>query len=176
MSIVPQQLQYTTPTDDGDGGTTVGWMSAFLSMLQKNWFLLVQTLNKTVSGPNGVTSGDLASFADSTGLVLQDSGIAAAPQAWQALTPQNSWSIYGTADYYKDQFGRVWLRGGVTGGTNNFPLATLPTGYRPGVGLGFATWGNGQTGIVVVGTDGTITPESDLTYVGLNGITFDTRA
>lgn len=52
------------------------------------------------------------------------------------ITPvyTNSWTTFAghsSAAYYKDPFGRVHLRGSITGGTMNQAAFTLPVGYRP---------------------------------------------
>lgn len=68
--------------------------------------------------------------------------------------------ISGLAKYSKDQFGRVQLRGWVTGATANSVVATLPSGFRPASGAHFiqAISSSTQNGIacVVVRTDGTV--------------------
>lgn len=55
---------------------------------------------------------------------------------WTTATMQNSWVSYDTtvfypAQYYKDRYGWVHLRGLVKNGTLNADLFTLPAGYRP---------------------------------------------
>ena len=68
--------------------------------------------------------------------------------------------VSGLAKYSKDQFGRVQLRGCVTGATANSVVATLPSGFRPASGAHFiqAISSSAQNGIarVVVRTDGTV--------------------
>lgn len=68
--------------------------------------------------------------------------------------------VSGLAKYSKDQFGRVQLRGWVTGATANSVVATLPSGFRPASGAHFiqAISSSTQNGIarVVVRTDGTV--------------------
>lgn len=56
-------------------------------------------------------------------------------QAWQTPTLQNGWVTDGAPwtnppGYYKDPFGRVYLRGAITSGTADL-IFTLPAGYRP---------------------------------------------
>ena len=68
--------------------------------------------------------------------------------------------ISGLAKYSKDQFGRVQLRGWVTGATANSVVATLPSGFRLASEAHFiqAISSSTQNGIarVVVRTDGTV--------------------
>jgi len=185
MSIVPQQLQYTPPTDDGNGGVSVDWVQSFLSMLQKTWGLLVQTLRTLVSGPTSSVAGNLASFADSTGLVLQDSGVSSMPQAWQTPTLLNSWVNvgpgYSEAGYYKDPFGRIWLRGLLRVGASGTVIFTLPSGYRPaaeavfGIDCLTSAYTPGELDVRING-DVIPTFAGVLNNFSLNGLSFDTRA
>ena len=68
--------------------------------------------------------------------------------------------VSGLAKYSKDQFGRVQLRGWITGATANSVVATLPSGFRPASGAHFiqAITSSTQNSIarVVVRTDGTV--------------------
>lgn len=68
--------------------------------------------------------------------------------------------IGSSAKYSKDQFGRVQLRGWITGATDNSVLATLPAGFRPASRAHFiqAIYSASQCGIarVAIETDGTI--------------------
>ena len=68
--------------------------------------------------------------------------------------------VSGLAKYSKDQFGRVQLRGWITGATANSVVATLPSGFRLASEAHFiqAISSSTQNGIarVVVRTDGTI--------------------
>lgn len=54
---------------------------------------------------------------------------------WAAPTLVNSWANLGggasPAGYYKDGFGRVFVRGRIVGGTTGSVAFTLPVGYRP---------------------------------------------
>ena len=58
-----------------------------------------------------------------------------AVQAWSDTTYQNSWVSYDPAtypaQYMKDSFGFVHLRGTVKSGTLNQAIFTLPVGFRP---------------------------------------------
>ena len=68
--------------------------------------------------------------------------------------------IGNSVAYSKDQFGRVQLRGWITGATANSVIATLPEGFRPASAAHFiqAISSSNQIGIarVVIRTDGTI--------------------
>lgn len=55
---------------------------------------------------------------------------------WTSATLLNSWvtydaTIFYPAQYYKDRYGWVHLRGLIKNGTLNADLFTLPTGYKP---------------------------------------------
>ncbi|MBM6725483.1 hypothetical protein, partial [Pseudoflavonifractor phocaeensis] len=79
------------------------------------------------------------------------------PQEYDLLLAEG---IGSSAKYSKDQFGRVQLRGWITGATANMVVATLPAGFRPVSDAHFiqAISSASQCGIVrvVVRTDGTI--------------------
>ena len=51
---------------------------------------------------------------------------------WNTPSLINSWADGGTdPGYYKDPFGRVWLKGDFTTGTSGTVAFNLPSGYRP---------------------------------------------
>lgn len=90
---------------------------------------------------------------------------------------QNGWVNFGgtnaTCSYYKDAFGRVWLKGTAKSGTINTAIFTLPSGYRPAEEEIFAVVSNGVFGGVVVRPDGTVTCFSGSNiYVTLSGISY----
>jgi hypothetical protein len=72
----------------------------------------------------------------------------------------NSWTNFGgtnaSAAYYKDPFGRVFLKGTVKSGTVNTAIFTLPVGYRPQEAEVFAVYCNGAVGFITVNPDGTV--------------------
>jgi hypothetical protein len=90
---------------------------------------------------------------------------------------QNAWVNFGgsnaTCSYYKDAFGRVWLKGTVKTGTIGNTIFTLPSGYRPAEAELFAVASNGAFGIATVNPDGTVVASAGSNvYFTLSGISF----
>ncbi len=83
-------------------------------------------------------------------------------EAWNTIqTFQNSWVNYGSgytdAQYFKDQFGVVHLRGLVKSGTiGTVPVFTLPAGYRPAKNHLIAACSNSAYGQVNVNPNGEV--------------------
>ena len=80
---------------------------------------------------------------------------------WIAPTLLNSWVNYDTgfheqAGYYKDQFGRVHLKGLVKDGVidSSIPVFQLPVGYRPSGILWQSTVASAGFGAFNVTADG----------------------
>lgn len=84
-------------------------------------------------------------------LAAEDPNAALTVETWHTLTLQNGWST--RAGYYAPACkltpdGRVWLRGGLTGGTftNGTIIATLPAGYRPAASVSMPLSNNTTSG------------------------------
>lgn len=118
-------------------------------------------------------------FQDAIDVALADlEAMTLNPEDWKVIgsggnpTFSNSWTnIPGisTAAYYKDPHKRVWLRGGVIGGTFNLAAFTLPTGYRP---AGQEIFSSVQ-GRFDVMTNGDIIPQASQTgWVSFSGMSF----
>lgn len=97
-----------------------------------------------------------------------------------APTLLNSWVNAGGSDevvgYYKDR-GRVYLRGVVKNGTPSTTsvVFTLPSGYRPPVGLWFPATSNGAYATVNVQSDGDVVAVAGSnSSFSLSGISFST--
>lgn len=90
----------------------------------------------------------------------------------------NGWVNFGgtnaSASYYKDPFGRVFLKGTVKSGTLNSVVFTIPPGYRPQEAEVFAVYCNGAIGFVTVNPDGTVlqTGGGSNASLTLSGITY----
>ena len=90
---------------------------------------------------------------------------------------QNSWVNFGgtnaSASYYKDPFGRVYLKGTIKTGASGTTAFTLPAGYRPQEAEIFPVVANGAFGLVTVNPDGTVSiTTGSSTYTTLSGISF----
>lgn len=103
---------------------------------------------------------------------------------WSAVTYQNSWSWGGvpasTTGYYKDAFGRVYLRGvAIHSGNSSATIFTLPSGYRPTGTETYAVYGTASgvavLAIVQIASTGAVTmlPAGDT--VSFAGISFQTN-
>ena len=104
----------------------------------------------------------------------------AAFPGWTAPTFQNSWTNFGggysNAGYYKDAFGRVYLRGLIKSGTIGAAAFTLPAGYRPPGDERFFVESNGGGSILVVDSSGSVSPSSGgNSYFSLAGVSFQTN-
>ncbi len=74
---------------------------------------------------------------------------------------ENSWVNYGittqVARFMKDAVGVVHIEGLVKDGTiGDVPVFTLPSNYRPGLELTWASMGNNAIGRLVVQADGNV--------------------
>lgn len=90
---------------------------------------------------------------------------------------QNSWARYGdpfpVAGYYKDPYGRVFVRGLVSGGALGTVIFTLPAGFRPQYRMLFATLANDAAARVDVNQDGQVIHVSGSTvWMSLDTISF----
>ena len=90
--------------------------------------------------------------------------------SWVNLTPAE----YNPAGYYKDAFGRVYLRGMISSGTVNAAAFTLPAGYRPEWRILCAAVSNFALGRVDVFANGDVMPvsPSNNAWVSLDGVSF----
>jgi len=98
-------------------------------------------------------------------------------QGWQSPTLANGWIYYGapfhTPGYMKDTLGFVHLAGLVKNGVVGYNVFTLPTGYRPGSTIGFATYCSTGIASVYIDSGGNVTfPSGANGFVFLDGITF----
>ena len=93
-------------------------------------------------------------------------------------TFENGWDNFGAPQqdvgYYKDNNGRVWLRGAIKDGTiGAVPAFTLPEGYRPAAWEHFDVESNHAFGSVQIADDGQVQGrDGDPTHVSLSGISF----
>lgn len=100
-------------------------------------------------------------------------------EAWITVTVfQNSWVNYGSgytdAQYFKDQFGVVHLRGLVKSGTvGTVPIFTLPVGYRPGKHHLIPACSNSSYGQVNIETNGEVWAQvGSNIWFSLDGVSF----
>lgn len=99
-------------------------------------------------------------------------------EAWQAVTFENSWvnydGVFYDAEYYKDPFGVVSIRGGIKTGSSTTTAFTLPSGYRPSARLIFPVLDGAGFAYCRVNSDGTVVPVGSgvSTYVILDPIRF----
>lgn len=96
---------------------------------------------------------------------------------WQNPTLLNGYanvgSFWAPAQYYRDPWGRVRLRGHVNGGTVNTAIFNLPAGYRPAYVMSLAAVINGAAGEVRVNTGGDVfVPSGSVVNISLDGISF----
>ena len=95
---------------------------------------------------------------------------------WQAPTFVNSWAnVSGyEAGYYKDPWGRVYLKGVLGTGTSGTVAFTLPVGYRPSESLLFPALQTSATAgaYVDVNTDGTVNLVRTGTTIFINNVSF----
>ncbi len=101
-------------------------------------------------------------------------------ESWQTPSLQNSWVNFGSgfedAQYYKDSFGIVHLKGLIKDGTTAAGTAifTLPSGYRPAARHVFPTVIYDNTiGRIDVMSNGEVQVQhGNATWTSLSGITF----
>ena len=105
-------------------------------------------------------------------------------ESWSSATPGSSWTNGSPSNrtslgYRKDSFGRVHLRGYLTGGTWGFPnyIFTLPSGYRPpsGDSQEIVAAGDGVVARIVVLDTGEVYGVGSGTLLCLDGISFPTN-
>lgn len=108
-----------------------------------------------------ISSANREAWIDSVTVEKYDVG---AQETWIAPTLLNSWVNYAsgweTAGYYKDSLGIVHVRGLVRSGTVGSPILNLPAGYRPALGIHFATVasaGANEYGALQVSSAGDVT-------------------
>jgi hypothetical protein len=82
--------------------------------------------------------------------------------SWTAATYQNSWVSFnaGThyvAEYYKDPFGLVRIRGTISTGVTGTVAFTLPAGFRPTKNLNFPITTSGGHGFAGIAANGQTT-------------------
>jgi hypothetical protein len=97
--------------------------------------------------------------------------------AWTAPTLLNSWVNYGdvwsTAGYYKDENGRVHLKGLVKNGTIDQNIFVLPAGFRPSKYLLFPVQTVDTIGRCNIKSDGGVQPDvGSANWFSLDGISF----
>ncbi len=96
---------------------------------------------------------------------------------WQDVSFQNSWVNFGSgtndAQYCKDSFGFVHLRGVVKSGTVATTIFQLPAGYRPSANERMDCVSNDAQGRIHIGSGGNVqlTVGSNA-WVSLDGISF----
>lgn len=116
-----------------------------------------------------------------------DLGGVPTPEAWNTVGSdggrtsfKNGWSSFGgafpNAQYYKDPFGVVHLRGVVKGGNVAYAMFTLPIGYRPTGGEEvFAAQTFGSVRTVSVQVNGhVLTGATNNALIFLSGVSFRT--
>lgn len=86
---------------------------------------------------------------------------------------ENSWAnvggAYETASFYKDPYGRVFLKGAVDTGSAGTTAFTLPINYRPSSTLRIAV-NDGGNGYVEITSAGGVQPQAPASY--LDGVSF----
>lgn len=133
----------------------------------------VQDPNRLLSLLNTLQSQIANSFGIIPARVVRDIGYLVPPQ-WIDATLTNSWVAYNTATrptlgFYKDEAGKVHLRGSVKSGTYGASaILTLPAGYRPPLAVSFPAIQTNATyepvGRVDIATTGVVTAP-DITSV-----------
>ena len=96
---------------------------------------------------------------------------------WNTVTYQNSWVSFGgstyPAQYYRDEYNVVHLRGAIKDGTLATAAFTLPVDLRPTSEMIFSVNSNNAFGCVTVSSSGTVTPNvGNNLSVYLDGISF----
>ena len=94
---------------------------------------------------------------------------------WITPTLTNGWTVVGVVAYRKDEFGRVYFRGRVTGGTLGTAVFTLPNEYKNGYSNYFAGISDSANlSRVIIGWDGTVRIYDKNNNVSLDGISIST--
>lgn len=100
-------------------------------------------------------------FTDAHEAILADIGESV---TWTTPTLQNSWVEYGTswgtAGYYKDPSGTVYIRGLVKNGVMGNKIFQLPVGYRPKGRKILAVIGTNSMARFDITNDGQLVPVS----------------
>lgn len=134
------------------------------------------SISQAGSGSNGyLSSTDWNTFNNKTSSTFP---------GWNGVTYQNGWFWGGvpaaTTGYYKDAFGRVYLRGvAIHSGNSSATIFTLPSGYRPVGTETYAVYGTASgvavLAIVQIASTGAVTmlPAGDT--VSFAGISFQTN-
>jgi hypothetical protein len=87
----------------------------------------------------------------------------------------NTGAPWANASYYKDPWGRVYLRGHISGGILTQSIFQLPAGYRPAIPVAFAASHNGSFIEVRVNDVGQVFTSSGAgahTNLSLDGMSF----
>lgn len=116
------------------------------------------------------------STAQATAIALKADS---AQPAWVAATFANSWvnfgAPYNNAEYFKDSFGIVHLRGLIKSGTMQQAAFTLPVGFRPANTNFISTIANNAFASVLIASDGTVKPwDGSNVWFSLDNISFKT--
>jgi hypothetical protein len=82
----------------------------------------------------------------------------------------NAWVTDGLFGYFLNPFGKLEFVGAIKTGTLGSSAFTLPAGYRPVTQKRVSCVSNGTFGYVIIGTDGTIKPYGNNTYISLDNI------
>lgn len=135
---------------------------------------LFEVLNPFLSSVSDSLDGGLT-WESLNGLVNTISFTA--PDRWIAATLTNSWAgVSGTATpgYWKDDSGRVWLRGAIDTGSLGTSAFTLPAAYRPAATTELSSYSD-DGALVTIATSGTVTPTSGgaPSSVNLDGLSFE---
>jgi hypothetical protein len=126
---------------------------------------------------NATTGVEVGTIVNSTQLDLKANK---AQEAWIEPTLLNGWVNFGSgnaiANYMKDEFGVVHLRGLIKSGTTTAGtvLLTLPLGYRPLLNTYFIVADGNGFARLFIGANGNVGIENDATntYLSLNQISF----
>lgn len=111
-------------------------------------------------------------------LYLYDNLAAILPpnEAWTAPTLTDGWANTGGSDapagFYKDPWGRVYLRGVVDSGSLPGDIFTLPSGYRPGYIVRLSTTDSVGMARIQILTSGIVHISAGTPWVALDGISF----
>lgn len=119
----------------------------------------------------GTNSTQLATTAFiKTAMTLEAVSTASLEGAWA-----NYGGGWGNAEYYKDPFGQVHLRGLIKNGAAGSVIFTLPSAYRPSVNCYFVTQtsGAGAATLWIEASTGKVWHSSGSNaYISLNGVYF----
>jgi hypothetical protein len=155
-----------TSTSDASRFRVVEYSNNTNIKIDSNWVY--------ICGRNG-DNNRLKWMAGPTSLAL---GATYGDIAWTAPTLINSWANYGdvwaTAGYYKDENGRVHLKGLVKNGTIGADIFVLPSGFRPAqyLLLPVQTYSN-TIGRCNIKSNGGVHPETgNNAWFSLDGISF----